>query len=182
MLGPGAATVTVAIPSTTLGTLAAGQQAAVTADGATTAVSGTVDTIALLANSSTSSSTPTYAVKVLVPQAGKAFVNGSSAAVSITIKTLKGVLTVVNSALSNGFVSVLNGTTVTRTRVTTGAAGALVTEVTSGLTAGQHVVLADLSKVLPANSTTTIRGLNSGSYPGGSPGGGTGAPGGRPGG
>ena len=179
VLGPGAATVTLAIPATTLGKLAVGQLAVVTADSAAAPVAGSVTAIALLATTSAASSTPTYAVTVLVPQAGKAFVNGSSAAVSITIKTVKSVLTVVNSALSNGFVSVLTGTNVVRTRVTTGAAGALVTQITSGLTAGQLVVLADLTKVLPANSTTTIRGLNSGAGSGGGPGGG---PGGRPGG
>ena len=67
----------------------------------------------------------------------------------------------------------------------TGAAGALVTEGTGGLTPGQQVVPADLPKVLPAHFTTTTTttttsssALNSGE--GGDMGGSSGAgPGGR---
>ena len=65
----------------------------------------------------------------------------------------------------------------------TGAAGALVTEGTGGLTPGQQVVPADLPKVLPAHfttttTTTTTSALNSGE--GGDMGGSSGAgPGGR---
>jgi len=45
----------------------------------------------------------------------------------------------------------------TRTLVKTGLSGTLATQVTSGLTAGQQVVLADLSIALPTNTTNARR-------------------------
>jgi hypothetical protein len=112
-------------------------------------------------------------VTVLVARPGKAFVDGGATSVSIAVKNVTNVITVPNSALSNGSVTVLNAGKATRTRVQTGITGALVTEVTSGLRVGQQVVLADLSQALPTNSTTTPRFGNGGF---GGPGGFTGLP------
>jgi hypothetical protein len=123
-------------------------------------------------------------VQILVAKPGPAFVEGAAALVAITVKTVHGVLTVPNSALSDGAVLVLSQGKAAQTRVQTGAVGPLTTEVTSGLKAGQQVVLADLGATLPANSTATPRGLGgTGGPPGGFTGGPpTGAQGARPGG
>jgi HlyD family secretion protein len=98
------------------------------------------------------------------------------ASVAITVKAVHGVLTVPNSAVSDGTATVLPAGKPVRTQVQTGAVGPLATEVTSGLKAGQQVVLADLGAALPANSTTTTRGFGgtggpAGGFTGGAPGG-----------
>lgn len=55
-----------------------------------------------------------------------------------------------------------------RALVKTGYAGTLATQVTSGLTAGQQVVLADLSTALPTNTTNARRfGVGGGGAAGG---------------
>jgi hypothetical protein len=72
------------------------------------------------------------------------------------------VLTVPNSALTplgNGqaMAVTLKKGVATRALVKTGYAGTLTTQVTSGLAAGQQVVLADLSTALPTNTTSSRR-------------------------
>ena len=103
-----------------------------------------------------------YPVVVLVPDALPALASGSRAEVSLLIGTASHVLTVPNSALTplgNGQALALTfkGGVVTRALVKTGYAGTLTTQVTSGLTAGQQVVLADLSTALPTNTTNARR-------------------------
>src|SRR6201999_4264526 len=90
--------------------------------------------------------------------------SGSSAQVSLLLRTVKGAITVPNSALtrvgtstSAAFVTMLTNGKATRTQVTTGAGGTAATEVTKGLSAGDIVVLADRSASLPANSSTSTR-------------------------
>jgi hypothetical protein len=71
-------------------------------------------------------------------------------------------------------VTVFDGTTTSTTRVQIGAIGATWTQVTSGVTAGQRVVVADLDEPLPSSATTATTGTNSrGGFglPGGAPGG-----------
>jgi hypothetical protein len=182
VVGPGAVQVTVSVPATSLSALKVGQPALVTPDGSTTPSQGSVAQIGLLPTATTSGSATTYPVIVSVAHPGSAFVEGGAAAVAITVKTVHDVLTVPNSALSDGSVTVLTAGRTTVTRVQTGAVGALRTQVTAGLEAGQQVVLADLSAPLPANSTTSTRtfGGQQGGFPGGGPPGGF--SGGRPGG
>ncbi|MDT4944858.1 MAG: hypothetical protein QOH14_1591, partial [Pseudonocardiales bacterium] len=71
-------------------------------------------------------------------------------------------------------VTVANGSKRSTVRVTIGLAGADLTQVKSGLQAGQKVVLADLSQPLPgsASSGTTTTGRFGGGAGGGFPGGG----------
>jgi HlyD family secretion protein len=184
VVGSGAGQVTVNVSGTQRGQLAVGQQAKVTPDGAASAVTGVVTGIGLVPTSTSSgnagSTTTTYPVTVLVAHPGSAFVDGGIASVSIVVKTVKGAISIPNSAVSNGTVTVLTAGKAVRTRITTGAVGALFTQVTSGLTKGQTVVLADLSQALPANSTTTTTrtGFAGGGPPGGFPGGGAARPGG----
>jgi hypothetical protein len=78
---------------------------------------------------------------------------------------------------TTAFVTVLKNGTATRTRVTTGAVGTLATQIVSGLTVGQTIVLADRAASLPANSSTSTRvfGTGGGGFAGF---GGAGGPGG----
>jgi HlyD family secretion protein len=177
ILAPGAVQITVNVPATSIPALKVGQPAAVTPDGSTAALAGTVAAVGLLPTTSTSGSTTTYPVRVLVAKPGGTVTEGAAASVAITVKTVQGVLTVPNSAISDGAVTVLTQGTPVRTRVQTGAVGALTSQITSGLQAGQQVVLADLSAALPANSTTTTRGFGGnggppGGFGGAAPGGG----------
>jgi multidrug efflux pump subunit AcrA (membrane-fusion protein) len=107
-------------------------------------------------------SSPTYPVVVLVPDALPALASGARAEVSLLIGNATDVLTVPNSALTplgNGqaLAMTFKAGIATRAVVKTGYAGTLTTQVTSGLTAGQQVVLADLSTPLPTNTTNGRR-------------------------
>jgi multidrug efflux pump subunit AcrA (membrane-fusion protein) len=199
IVGLGAVEVTVNVPLVSMPNVHVGQKANVTPQGATSVVPGAVTSISLLPSTSTSTSTsstvsastssagsgsrtatgtgqatattssPTYPVVVLVPDALPALASGARAEVSLLIGTVSNVLTVPNSALTplgNGQALAMtfkNGVA-TRAVVTTGYAGTLTTQVTSGLTAGQQVVLADLSTALPTNTTRRFGG---GVVPGG---------------
>jgi hypothetical protein len=173
IVAPGAVQVTGSVPATSVPLVKVGQPATITPDGSTTALTGRVAAVGLLPTTSTSGSTTTYPVQVLVTQPAS-LPEGAAASVSITVKTVHAVLTVPNSALSDGTVTVLSQGRTSATRVQTGAVGALTTEITSGLTAGQQVVLADLSATLPANSTTTRGFGGAGGPPGALTGGGAG--------
>ena len=99
---------------------------------------------------------------VRVPDALPALASGSRAEASLLIGAVSNVLTVPNSALTplgNGQALALTfkGGVATRALVKTGYAGTLTTQITSGLSAGQQVVLADMSTALPTNTTNARR-------------------------
>jgi multidrug efflux pump subunit AcrA (membrane-fusion protein) len=85
--------------------------------------------------------------------------DGTGADVVITTGTAKNAVTVPNSAIhSTGrghTVTVQAGGRTSAVRVTLGVAGSDRTQVTSGLTVGQQVVLADLGTPLPSSTTNT---------------------------
>jgi multidrug efflux pump subunit AcrA (membrane-fusion protein) len=157
IVGAGAVDVTVDVPLASLPSVKAGQAAEVLPTGFSTPVAGSVRSISLLPASSTSTSV-TYPVVVRVPEPTPALASGSSATATITLQSVTNVLTVPNSAVTrlvsgSGFVLTVKNGTATRTLVRTGAVGSTRTQVLSGLTQGQQVVLADLSQALPTNST-----------------------------
>ena len=141
IVGTGAVQVTVDVPLASLPHVAVGQSAAVTPQGATSPVHGTVRSISLLpaATSGTAaSSAATYPVVVLVPTAVPALASGAKADVSIVLSTAHDVMTVPGSAvtrLANGtsVVTTVSGTTTRRTPITTGAVSATSVQVVSGL-------------------------------------------------
>jgi multidrug efflux pump subunit AcrA (membrane-fusion protein) len=124
-------------------------------------MAGAVHSISLLPASSTTT-TVSYPVVVRVPQPTASLASGSSATATITLATATNVVTVPNSALTTlasgtAFVQIVKAGKVTRTLVRTGAVGMTRTEVTSGLTVGQQVVIANLAEALPTTTTTTNR-------------------------
>jgi len=184
VVGAGAAEVTVNVPLASIASVRVGQTASVTPQGATGSVAGAVTSISLLpstsasatpsaagrattqgtgnAQSSSTSTSPAYPVVVLVPDPLPALASGSRAEVSLLTGTANHVVTVPNSALTplgrgQALALTLKNGAVTRALVTTGYTGTLATQVTSGLTAGQQVVLADLSTALPTNTTSSRR-------------------------
>jgi multidrug efflux pump subunit AcrA (membrane-fusion protein) len=176
IVGTGAVEVTVNVPLASMASVHVGQKANVTPQGATGSVPGTVTSISLLpvttsgtgaaqgttAQGTTAASSPLYPVVVLVPDALPALASGARANVSLLIGTVGHVITVPNSALTplgNGQALTLTfkDGVATRALVKTGYTGTLATQVTSGLTVGQQVVLADLSTALPTNTTNARR-------------------------
>jgi multidrug efflux pump subunit AcrA (membrane-fusion protein) len=177
ILGNGAVKVTLDVPQATAAKLKKGMTAQVTADGATAPSDGVVDSIGIMPSSSSGSST--YPVVIVVNKPADGLAEGAAATVAITLKAVAGAVTVPNSAVTStgsgatGFVTLLQDGKTTRQVVTTGAVGTTVTQIVSGLTAGQTVVLADSSADVPASSTTanTNRGFGGGGTFGGGAGG-----------
>lgn len=159
--GPGANQVTTAVNDTQAGRIKPGQQATVTPDGSSTPIAGQVTSIGLL-SSTTSSGSPSYPVTISLPSSAQQLFPGATAAVSIITSTANAAVTVPTSALhlagANAAVTVLvNGQPEPR-RITVGVIGPSVTEVQSGLAAGDQVVLADLSQPLPTSNPSGNRG------------------------
>lgn len=188
VVGDGAATVTVDVPLVQLGQVRVNQGVVVTPAGTTAALDGLVASIGVLPTSNTSS-TPTYPVVVTVSEAPVTLATRSTATATITLATATDVLTVPVSALQGlssgqGEVRVLQGGQTSAVRVSVGAVGEGRAQITTGLTQGQQVLLADASEPLPTASTG-LRGFGglSGRFTGGGPpSGGGGGPGGARGG
>ncbi|MGI8717654.1 MAG: efflux RND transporter periplasmic adaptor subunit [Lapillicoccus sp.] len=187
IVGSGAAEVSTEVPLAKLPAVEVGQAALVTPAGATESVVGSVTRVSLLptaATAATASAGPTYAVVTLVPQATGALTTGSRAEVGIVIDHVDNVLTVPVSAVTTvatgtAIVQVAKDGTATRTTVQTGAVGQGLVQVLGGLSAGQALVIADLTQPLPDNSTQNLRRVTGAGSVGGAGGlGGPGGPGG----
>lgn len=140
-----------------------GQPVAVTVDGVSTTLSGRVTLIGVLNTSGTSGTTTTYPVTVLLDKTSRTLYDGAGATVAIDVGTKQNALTVPTSAVHlsaiGSTVSVYSDGKVTTTRVQTGVRGVGSTEITSGLAAGQKVVIAVVSAAIPSsNSNTNNRG------------------------
>ncbi len=137
-----------------------GDPATITPDGTHRALAGKVVSIGVGASSS--GSTALYPVVIGFSQPPPALRNGASASVQVQVaKSKRSALAVPTSAVRTTaglhFVTVLAAGKTSQVRVTIGAVGPDRTEVTSGLQAGQVVVLADLHAALPASNTNTGR-------------------------
>jgi HlyD family secretion protein len=160
VIGHGSAyQVSTAIPVTDIAKVAVGQTAQVTPDSTDTVAIGRVSSIGVLATSGTS--TTTYPVTITLDASDLGSLSGADADVSIVIARSVGVTTVPTSAVhtvgSSHLVDVVRGGTVTAKRVTIGTVGDTLTQVTSGLSPGDAVSLADLNEPLPSTSSTTTR-------------------------
>jgi HlyD family secretion protein len=140
-----------------------GQPVTVAADGQSASLHGTVESIGLL--STTSGSKTTFPVTVRLAANSPAIYDGSGADVIITTGSATNATAVPTSAIHTGAggtytVTVVNGSKQSTARVSIGLSGADLTQITSGLKAGQSVLLADPSQPLPgsANSGTTTTG------------------------
>ena len=148
-----------AVTATAIGPLKVGQSATVNVSGVSGELTGKITAIGFL-NTATDSSTPTYDVTLALTGSGGGLLNGASARLTVEVAKASGVLTVPSSAVHLGTgdtytVDVLaDGKEATR-QVKVGAIGSDRTQITSGLSAGDQVVLADLSSTVSSDSTQT---------------------------
>jgi trimeric autotransporter adhesin len=170
IIGTGVQGVDIAVPLAQIDQVKIGQQATISADGQTAELRGTVESVGLM--STTSGSTTTFPVTVELDANSPHLFDGTGAEAVITTGTATKVLTVPNSAIRTGpngthAVTVLQGGKTTIVPVTLGVAGPDVTEIKSGLKAGQQVVIADLSQPLPSSATSNTGTFRPGQFGGG---------------
>ena len=138
--------------------VAVGQSATMVPDGKHKTLSGKVASISIVPNSTSALST-TYLVVVALKNPNVALGNASTGTVTITTQHAKNTLAVPTSAVTtNGTtntVEVLDGNTVRQTKVHVGVVGYTWTQITSGLTKGELVVLANMAAPLPGSATSS---------------------------
>jgi trimeric autotransporter adhesin len=162
VIGKGQKQITTAVGIADIDLVKKGDRVTVTVDGVTGTLSGTVGLVGIMNTSGTSGTTTTYPATVLLDRTGRALYDGAGATVAIQVGTKQHVLTVPISAVHRSAfgttVDVYAGGKVTATPVQTGIRGVGDTEITSGLRAGQQVVLAVVSDPVPSgNSASSVR-------------------------
>ncbi len=157
IIGPGAEEVTTTVSLNMVDLVKVGEPATVAVDGNSVPLSGRVTSIGVL--NSTTGTTTTFPVTVLLDATKAKLFDGAGAAVSITASQVSDVLSVPSSAVHSAgtlhTVTVLSGGKTSVVRVQTGAVGVDRTQITSGLKAGQRVVLAQTDAPLPSTGSTT---------------------------
>ena len=170
--GAGGFEVTTSVDVNKISNVAVGQAATLVADGSHTALPGKVTSLSV-APTSTSGAATSYRVVVGLDNPNEKLGNGSTGTVTIVTKSAKAALAVPTSALtpvgSRYTVNVLEDGTTKTVVVNVGVVGTERTEITSGLTKGQEVVLADVSEPLPSSATSSSNGTTGGTtgFPGG---------------
>jgi multidrug efflux pump subunit AcrA (membrane-fusion protein) len=166
------------VDDTEVGELAVGDQAVITPEGASAPVYGQVASVGIMASQSSGVASFPVVIDVTGTQSG--LYPGATANVSIVVKELQNVLEVPTAAIrfTNGNTSVVvdqNGNQVTR-QVSLGTASGGYTQVTSGLNAGDRVVVPVVSSSGRGVNGSTGRfgrgGFGSGGFGGGGFGGG----------
>jgi HlyD family secretion protein len=164
IVGPGEDEVTTAVSDTSVGKVKPGQPATVTPDGATKPIAGKVTSIGAL-GSTTSGGSASYPVTITLDPTSQSLFNGATASVGITLGTAQAAVTVPTSAVQTigqfSVVSTMVNGKPTTTRVTLGVVGATVTQITSGLKAGDEVMLANITEPMPTGNTN-VRGFGGG--------------------
>jgi trimeric autotransporter adhesin len=134
-----------------------GQSASVEVDGVDSVLQATVAQVGPVESTSSGFS---YPVLVALPASGGTMHAGSAADITISTGKVSDVVAVPTSALqtlgSRTFVLVLSKGELTRKMVTVGMVGDEYTQVRSGLTPGESVVLADYGEAVPSSSTNTV--------------------------
>ncbi len=133
-----------------------GQSSTVEVDGATHTFSGTVSQVGPVQSSDSGYS---YPVIVSLPDSAGGIFTGSSADVNISTGAVSDVVAVPTSAVqttdSVSYVYELEKGVLTRKVVKVGMVGDEYTQVLSGLSPGQSVVLADYAEPVPSSNTET---------------------------
>jgi HlyD family secretion protein len=152
------------VNDTSVGKVKPGQPAAVTPDGATKPIAGKVTSIGAL-GTTTSGGAASYPVTITLDPTSQQLFNGATASVAITLGTAQAAVTVPTSAVQTlgpfSVVSTMVNGKPTTTRVTLGVVGATVTQITSGLKAGDEVMLANITQPMPTGNTN-LRGFGGG--------------------
>jgi RND family efflux transporter MFP subunit len=176
VLAPGSYLVSATVPLADVDKIKVGEPARVRPDVATNELTGTVASIGVIKSAVSTTSGTSFPVTVAVQSPNTMLYDGSGAAVTISVGEVDGVLTVPSSAVhtegSRSTVVVQDNGTQQTVPVTIGVVGRELTEITSGLTAGQTVLLADLTAPIPTSTAAIRAGAGFG---GGGGGGGLGA-------
>jgi len=157
IIGDDGYTVEATVTLAQIAKIAAGQTgtAVVTSSGASYAA--TVSSVGFVNVSDTS--TPSYVVEIAIDPAGATLLNGAAVEVSIDLAAASDVLTVPLSALhvdgTSYSVQVLVDGVATSVPVEVGAIGSESVEITSGLSEGDEVVIADLGADITSDDTTS---------------------------
>ncbi len=168
IIGTDSYEVTATLSSTQVASVKVGYPASVSVDGTTGTLLGSVTQVGPV---QAASSGYTYPIVVILPSSATGLFAGSTANVSILTKSATSVLAVPTSAVSTvgtrTFVETVNGGTVTRKAVKVGIVGGVHTQVRSGLSLGDTVVLANLSAPVPTSSSSSTSGFGGGGFSGG---------------
>ena len=155
LLTPGAYQVTGSISDAQVGQVAAGQLARVIPAGTTEALTGKVSAVAPVAT--VTSGVATFAVTVTLDAGDLTLHSGTSAAVNIIVNQVVHVLTIPTSAVrttaAGSGVQVLVGGQPTLRPITIGASDTLRTQVVAGLSDGEQVVVATITRNVPTTGT-----------------------------
>ena len=155
--GDGGFEVTTTVSVDQVADVAVGQQASVVADGSHESLEGKVTSISVAPVDSTS--TTNYRVVIGLDSPDARLENGSTGTVSIVTESAKSALAVPTSAITTTgrrhTVDVIDGDTTRTVAVEVGVVGSTWTEIKSGVSRGEDVVLADLSKGLPGSATSS---------------------------
>ena len=143
VIGNNGWTVSAAVGDTQIGKIQGGEQASIVPDGSTSSVYGTVASVGTMATQT--SGVPTFPVTIDVTGSPGGLFVGAQAEVSIVVRQLTNVLTVpsaaIHSAGSSSVVYQLVGGKQVARKVTVGVSSGRLTQIVSGLSAGDQVVL-----------------------------------------
>ena len=145
-----------------------GDTAGVQVDG----IGGTIDgTVSQVGPVQSGQSGYTFPVVVALPSSATGLFTGSTANIVIATGAVGNVVAVPTSSVqtrgSRSFVEVLSSGTPTAKLIKVGMVGDAYTQVLSGLTPGQSVVLADYSLPVPSSNTNTFGGFGASGFGGG---------------
>jgi membrane fusion protein, macrolide-specific efflux system len=172
--------VNASVGASDLASVKKGLQAQITPTGATAQIFGTVTSVGMVAESSTSGSS-TFPVVIDVTGKVSGVYSGSSADVSIIVKQLQNVLTVPTAAVKNTngktSVTVVKNGKQHSTAVTVGAVYGQQTQIIKGISAGDQVLVVTLRlRGTTTGGTGGNGGFGGGGFGGGGFGGGQGPP------
>ena len=150
--------VNASVDDTEVGQIKNGEQVTITANGSTQPVYGTVTSVAMLASSS--STVPSYPVTISVTGTPTGLYPGASATVAITVKQVTDAVVVPTAAIhyesGNAVVYQMSGGKQVSKPVTTGMTSGGQTQIVSGLSDGDQVVIP--SRGTGTTGTGTTRG------------------------
>jgi len=147
--------VTLSVDVTKIPQVKVGDKTTVVPDGSSTPLAAVVSYVAAAPTSSTSTA---YTVQLVFTANPPKLRDGIQAAITVTTAQAVSALAVPTSAVNHrgalDYVLVLNGSTTKFQVITVGAVGAIYTQVTGGLSAGQQVVLANPNEAIPTSTVT----------------------------
>ncbi|MBE7163247.1 MAG: efflux RND transporter periplasmic adaptor subunit, partial [Williamsia herbipolensis] len=184
VVGKGALSIDLTVSLADVDLVKVGDGAKITVDGHTKPLVGTVTVVGATNTSSSTGSSSTYAVTVELDRINTSLLDGMGATAAIevghTADALSVPLSAVHTTGTSSTVQVYDNGTVTSKQVELGVEGASRVQITSGLTAGDQVVLANIDEAIPSSNDDSSTGFGGSGLTGGLTGGLGGSGGGPP--